>query len=102
MKEFEVYVPLHYNDGSPVAPEVLARLKKRLVDTFGGFTQVGQRHEGQFKIGSVAFRDEITIFRVLAGIEKRPRRFFRALKKELEAELAQAEVLIVERRVKTM
>jgi hypothetical protein len=36
MLEYELYLPLHYNDGRPIDPEKLKNLKRRLVDEFGG------------------------------------------------------------------
>ena len=63
MHEYDLFVPLRYNDGSPVDPAKLARLRQRLVDQFGGLTDLHQSHEGYWKIGGVTFRDEIVIYR---------------------------------------
>jgi hypothetical protein len=93
---------MYHNDGTPVPAETLRHLRQRLVDHFGGFTQVSYRSEGGYKIGGVTFRDEVTIYRILAARGTQPRRFFRKLKLELQTELGQAEVLIVERKVKSL
>ena len=50
MREYELYVPLCYNDGRAVESEKLTRLKKRLVDQFGGLTHFPQESEGLWKI----------------------------------------------------
>lgn len=53
-------------------------------------------------MGDVVFRDEIVIFRVLAGDARAARRFFRDLKRELLRELEQEEILIVEKDARTL
>jgi hypothetical protein len=102
MREFEIYVPLHYNDGSPVEPEKLDRLRRRLFDFFGGLTDTRQSNAGAWKVGNVVFHDEIVIYRVLAVKQHPARRFLMDLKDELERELRQEEILIVEREVEVL
>jgi hypothetical protein len=100
--EYDVYLPLSYNDGTPVEPEKIVRLKQRLHDRFGGLTFFPQRNEGVWSIDRVAFRDEIVIVRVLSEEVRASREFFRQLKEELKEELRQQEVLIVERKVEVL
>lgn len=38
MKEYDLYVPLAYNDGRPIEGRKLARLRERLLAVFGGLT----------------------------------------------------------------
>ncbi|MBI4613500.1 MAG: hypothetical protein HY720_07820 [Planctomycetes bacterium] len=102
MREYDLYVPLTYNDGTPIEPEKLGRLKDRLLDAFGGLTFFPQRSEGHWKVGDVAFRDEIVILRVLTADQARARRFFRSLKEELKRELRQEEILIVEKKAQVI
>jgi hypothetical protein len=99
MREYELYVPLCYNDGRPVAQEKLSQLKRRLIDEFGGLTLFPQENEGFWKVGSFTFRDRIVILRVLAGEEAKAERFFRDLKDDLAREWEQKDVLIVARDV---
>ena len=102
MKEYDLYVPLNYNDGTPVEAKLIERIGQRLLEQFGGVTFFPQTNQGFWRMGSVTFRDEIVIFRVLAGNVRAARRFFRALKQELKAELEQEEILLVEREVETL
>jgi hypothetical protein len=102
VKEYEVYVPLRYNDGSPVEPDVIARIGEELLDEFGGVTFFPQRNRGFWKMGHVTFRDDIVIFRALAAKVRPARRFMRQFKEELKKELKQEEMLIVERDVRTL
>ena len=99
MLEYELYLPLHYNDGRPIDPEKLKNLKKRLVDEFGGLTHFRQENEGLWKIGEHTFRDRIEIVRVLASDETAARKYFTQLKADLTKEWGQQDFLIVSRQV---
>jgi hypothetical protein len=102
MREFEIYVPLHYNDGSPIETEKLDGLRQRLFHYFGGLTDTRQRNAGTWKVGNVAFHDEVVIYRVLAVKQHPARRFLMDLKEELQLELRQQDILIVEREVEVL
>ena len=65
MNEYEVYVPLSYNDGSPIEPAKIEAVGERLLEHFGGMTFIPQRNQGFWKMGHVTFRDDIVIFRVI-------------------------------------
>jgi hypothetical protein len=97
VKGYDIYVPLNYNDGSPVNPEIFVELRERLLTKFGGVTFFPQRNEGFWTFGDVTFRDEIAIFRVLTGNTRAARRFFRELKADLKRSLDQEEILVVEK-----
>src|SRR4051812_45224911 len=101
MREFEVYVPLLYNDGSPVEPQKLNRLKARLVEVFGGLTHFPQENEGLWKIGNFTYRDKIVILRVLSADVAKAHGFFTGLKREMLEDWGQEDVLIIEREVFT-
>ena len=100
--EYDVYLPLTYNDGAPVDPDKIAELKKRLQDRFGGLTFFPQRTEGHWKVGTVAFRDEIVICRILSEEVREARAYFLRLKEEIQEAFGQEEVLIVERKVEVL
>ncbi len=102
MREFEIYVPLHYNDGSPIETEKLDDLRVRLFEFFGGLTDTRQRNAGAWKVGNVDFHDDIVIYRVLAVKQHPARRFLMDLKQELERSLRQQEILIVERKIEVL
>jgi hypothetical protein len=97
VKEYEIYVPLTHNDGSPVDPDKLVHLRERLLEQFGGLTFFPQRNEGFWTFGGVTYRDEIVIYRILTAETQMARRFFRVIKEELKRDLNQEEILIVEK-----
>jgi hypothetical protein len=101
VKEYDLFVPLFYNDGSRVEARKLRQLKERLLDQFDGVTYFPQPNEGLWKMAGVAYRDRIVLFRVLSSHARSARRFLSRLKEELREDLRQVEILIVERNVET-
>lgn len=102
MKEYDIFLPLRYNDGKPVELIKFRDLRERLLSQYEGLTYFPQANQGFWKLGDVTYRDEIVIFRVLASDSRRARRFLRNLKEQLKAEFVQEEILIVERDVDTL
>jgi hypothetical protein len=101
VKEYDLFVPLTYNDGSPVEAEKLDALQRRL-ETFDGLTFFPQPNHGFWRSGERTYRDEIVIYRVIAPGSPASRTFLLALKEELERELQQEEILLVERDVRIL
>jgi hypothetical protein len=102
VKEYDLFIPLYYNDGAAIEPRKLRDLQDRLLNEFGGLTFFPQPNEGFWKMGDVTFRDEILVFRVIASRVRSARRFLTKLKNELKQEFQQEEILIVERDVRTL
>src|SRR3954471_13218854 len=102
MREFEVYVPLLYNDGRLIEPQKLNRLKARLVEAFGGLTHFLQENEGLWKIGNFTYRDKIVILRVLSADIPKAHEYFSSLKHEMLQDWGQEDVLIIEREVRAI
>lgn len=61
LKEYDIYLPLKYYDGTPVEPRKFRNLQ------FGGVTYFPQPNEGLWRLGNVTYRDEIVIYRVLTA-----------------------------------
>ncbi len=77
MKEYDIFVPLTYNDGKQIEVAKLRRLQNSLIEEFGGLTFFPQPNEGFWHHGGVTYRDEIIIFRVLSSQTRSARRFLR-------------------------
>jgi hypothetical protein len=97
VKEYDLYIPLTYNDGSPIESRKLVRLRNRLLREFGGLTFFPQTNEGFWTVAGVTYRDQIVIYRVISGNMRAARRFLRELKEQLKRDLNQEEILIVEK-----
>jgi hypothetical protein len=89
VKEYDLFIPLYYNDGSPIEPQVFDEIQQRLLDEFGGATFFPQPNEGVWRSAGVTYRDEIVIYRVLASRTRPARRFLARLKEELKRDLEQ-------------
>lgn len=98
--EYDIYFPLSFNDGVPVPPLHLKKLKTQLLTFFGGVTDFKHKNEGLWKVRGTVFRDEVVVLRVLADQSHQTTNFFLNLKKELKTALDQDEILIIERKVK--
>jgi ATP-dependent Clp protease ATP-binding subunit ClpA len=101
-EEYDLYLPLRYNDGTAVESEKVEGVKKQLADRFGGLRFFPQRNGGIWKFGNLTFRDEIAILRLLSQDATEARQFLLRLKEELKADLRQEDILIVARRVKIL
>ena len=102
MREYEIYVPLHNNDGTPILEQRLHRLRAALVEHFGGLTHFPQENEGLWNIGSTTFRDRIVILRVLSTDPAAAEVFLAKVKEEIKRDWQQETVLIVARDVQTL
>ncbi len=102
MKEYDLFVPLCYNDGTSIEPEKFQEIQRRLLKEFDGLTYFPQPNDGFWKLGDVTYRDEIVIYRVVIAQTRSARRFLSEMKEELKRELDQEEILIIERDVKTL
>jgi hypothetical protein len=102
MKEYDVFVPLSYNDGTPIDGLVFQTIQADLLAQFGGVTFFSQPNQGLWSLGDVTYRDNIVIYRVLANDVRKARAFMRSLKKALKRDLDQEEILIIERDVETI
>jgi hypothetical protein len=102
VKEYDIYLPLRYNDGTSIEPRKFQRVQRRLLQRFGGVTYFPQPNEGLWRAGNVVYRDEIVIYRVLTEKARSARRFLRSLKEELKKVFRQEAILITQRDVKTL
>lgn len=100
MREYDFYLPAQRNNGQPVEPAEVERIKQTLAEAYGGYTHLKSRSEGAWKMAGVTFRDEITILRVLddGHVEFDLQKF----KGELKRSLDQEEILIVGREVEVV
>src|ERR687896_1969661 len=89
VKEYDLFVPLYYNDGRHVEPQKFQDLQQRLLAQFGGLTFFPQPNEGFWTLAGITYRDEIVIYRVITSDEQEARRFLSELKERLKVEFQQ-------------
>jgi hypothetical protein len=102
VKEYDIFVPLTYNDGSPIEATKLQRIHKILLDRFEGLTYFPQPNEGYWTMANVTYKDEIVIYRVLTTKTGSARKFLKRFKEKLKQDLKQEEILIIERDVRAL
>lgn len=78
MKEYDVFVPLYYNNGSPIEPAKFQDLQRRLLEWFEGLTYFPQANQGFWKFGDMTYRDEIVIYRVISQDSMASRKYLAA------------------------
>ena len=61
IKKYEIYLPLKYNDGEPIEPEKIKRVRVELIAVFGALTvsALSAPFQGTWKYGGVEFIDDI-------------------------------------------
>jgi hypothetical protein len=102
VKEYDLFVPLFYNDGRQIEPQKFQDLQHRLLTRFGGLTFFPQPNEGFWTLAGMTYRDEIVIYRVITSDEQGGRQFLSDLKERLKVEFQQEEILIIERNVEAL
>lgn len=90
--EYVIYLP----EGSD---SLYSSIKKEIVDKFGGITEHRQNMEGLWKMDSAIIKDNIRIWTVLSDQTSKADRYFLYLKKNLEQELGEQEILVTKRNV---
>jgi hypothetical protein len=99
VKEYDIFVPLFYNNGSPIDSTKFQALQEWLLERFDGLTYFPQANQGFWKFGNITYRDEIVIYRVISQDSAASREFLRKLKENLKREFQQLDILIIEREV---
>ena len=99
MKEYDIFVPLFYNNGAPIEPTKFQELQGRLLERFEGLTYFPQANQGFWKFGDMTYRDEIVIYRVISQDSAASREYLSQLKDHLKREFDQLDILIIERDV---
>jgi len=99
VKEYDVFVPLFYNDGAAIEPSKFQELQRRLLERFEGLTYFPQANEGFWKFGDMTYRDEIVIYRVISQDSSGSREYLSNLKEHLKREFRQLDILIIEREI---
>lgn len=100
MSEFDIFLPLFFNDGSQVPKELFQILQTRLLEQFDGLTFFPQPNKGFWKMGSVTYQDEIVVLRTVTKKPKRARKYLSDLKAWMKTTFQQEEILIIERKVR--
>ena len=95
--QYEIYLPLQYNDRTWIEEEKYNYVHQRLFDRFGGVTHIMQDFplRGSWREHGEVYHDYVIIYTVIDfNLEADNSRFFRELKEELKGLFRQKEILI--------
>ena len=91
MFRYEIYLPLNFNDGSPVPQVIFTAVKKELVARFHGLT-ILPNAGGWWRMGDKIYVDDIIISRVTCARDEDM--FFRQFKRRLTEIFKQEEIWV--------
>jgi hypothetical protein len=97
-RRYDLYLPVTYNDGRPIADEVFRKLQGRLLARFGGLTAQQREFplQGIWQGGTRLYLDQVILMTALDFRRQGSARFIAQLKQALLREFDQLEVLITE------
>jgi hypothetical protein len=101
-KEYDLYLPLNYPDGSLIEVDKIAAVEKRLHDQFGGCCRFWQGEQGTWQLLGATFQGEVLVLRIVAERGGAARGFLERLKEDLKAELRQNDILILLRDIEIL
>ena len=98
-RRYEVLLPLQFNDGRDVPPEVLVEAVLEIVDHFGAASYETQKVEGHWRHGAVVYRDNLV--KVVVDVPDSPknRRWMKKFKDKWKEQLEQLELWLVSYRI---
>jgi hypothetical protein len=99
IRSIDVYLPLDYNDGRPIAESKYVTLQQELLRRFGGVTSVQRQFplQGVWQSGTEVYHDRVVVFSVMdlgAGTQLECLRYLGRLKGRLKKKFDQLEILI--------
>ncbi len=101
-RRYDLYLPLTYNDGRPIADEVFKAVQGRLLAQFGGLTAQQREFplQGIWQGGTRLYLDQVIIMTALDFRRQGSARFIAQLKQALLREFDQLEILITEQSLR--
>ena len=99
IRQIDIYLPLNYNDGTPIPNEEFQALEIQFLSRFGGVTSTHRDFplQGLWQSGGITFRDKVVILGILdftRHTEFETLRYLQLLKGRLKRKFDQREILI--------
>jgi hypothetical protein len=95
LRRFEILLPLQFNDGSEVSPELLAEAVLEIVEYFDAASYETQKVEGHWRHQGVLYRDNLVKIVIDAPDEESNRDWMREYKKRWKQKLEQLDLWLV-------
>ena len=99
IRSVEIYLPLDYNDGTPIEESKYVALQRELLRRFGGVTSTQRQFplQGLWQSGTQVFQDRVVVFTAIDFRSKTDFelvRYLERLKGRLKRKFDQLDVLI--------
>ena len=99
IRGIEIYLPLDFNDGSPIPDAKYISLQEELLNRFGGVTSVQRQFplQGIWQAETSTYHDRVVVFSVMdfqEWTQLECLRYLQRLKARLKKKLDQREILI--------
>lgn len=91
-RRFEILLPLRFNDGQPVPPELIADTLLELEQRFGAVSSETQTIQGHWRNEGHLYRDDLS--RIFVDVADAPEsvQYFRELKERLKSRFKQVDI----------
>ena len=93
-RRYEILLPVRFNDGEPVPPDLIAATLLELERRFGAVSCETQIIQGIWQQEGSRFRDELTRVFIDAADTRATRAFFLRFKQTLKTRLRQHEIYV--------
>src|SRR5216684_100416 len=90
MRQYEIHLPLSYDDGEPIEQEKIKRVRDELVNVFGSFTVPDRKTWKYDGVRCV----EILRLEIVTTDDKVPKKFLKDFKERLKETFRQIDILI--------
>ena len=92
LRRYEILLPLRFNNGQSVPPELVADTVLKLREHFGAVSWESQTIQGQWQHEGIVCRDDLA--RVFVDVADTPenRRFFLLFKEQIKAQFQQLDI----------
>lgn len=96
MREYEIYLPLKYNDGLVIESEKIVGVWDELAESFAGITvsSLSAPYQGRWKYGGVEYIDDIIKIEIVTTNDRATKIYLKEFKERLKESLQQIDILI--------
>jgi hypothetical protein len=104
MNIYTLYLPLTYNDGTPIERATFEQIRNELTAMFGALTATSSAAplEGVWVYEGVSYQDKIIKIEVITEGNVRTEQFFSSYRETLKERLQQLDILITVQEIRTL
>jgi hypothetical protein len=92
LRRYEILLPLRFNDGQSVPPELVANTMLKLREHFGAVSWESQPIQGQWQHEGIIYRDDLVRLFVDVADTVENRRFFLQFKEQVKTDFQQVDI----------